>query len=121
MEEEKQHEQECMWKKIRNQPNFRNNFVRGVTTRSGRGTRGDGDSGGTNTPVQTHRSGPRNKLKSKHVHFWDEVDAAGNLVRPRDSPQPIQPEGQIQGWGVRNLHLVWPWRLESLFGSQIGG
>jgi hypothetical protein len=104
IKEEKDAEAQCMWIKVRNQPNYRNNFVRGVTTRSGkeldnesgldasrRGTEGDVDYGGTNTPLDTHSSGPRVESNGKHVHYWDGIDTAGNLIHPQSSPQVDQP------------------------------
>eukprot|EP00667_Euglena_gracilis_P000113 EG_transcript_113 len=82
--EEKEEEKQCLEIRIKNQPNLRNAWIRGVTTRSGknvtpeeekgectrRGTEGGVDPGGKDTPVDTHSQGPRKE--KKRVHFWDE-------------------------------------------------
>jgi hypothetical protein len=108
LREEKEEENSCMVIKIKNQPNGRNSWIRGVTTRSGkkvepkvveensgddaskRGTEGGGSLGGTETTEATHSQGPRDN-KGKKVVFWDGVDPLGNLVMPQNSPQTISP------------------------------
>ena len=102
--QEKEEEMHCLYIKVRNQPDPRNLFIRGVTTRSGkrveegqdasqRGTEGGGVLGGTNTPVDTHQPDPRNP-RAKHVSFHEGIDAAGNEMGPGKvtipSPMPTQ-------------------------------
>ena len=97
--EEKEDEGKCLWIKVKHQPNTRNNFVRGITTRSGkmvepdsmhdasrRGTESGVNPGGKETPVDTHSQRPRENGKKK-VTFWDGLDPAGNLItNPNSSP-----------------------------------
>jgi hypothetical protein len=100
-----------LWIKVKNQPNTRNVWIRGVITRSGkevapnfvddaskRGTEGVESPGGTNTTVDTHSQGPRDsKSKGKkgkeRVTFWDGVDPAGNLVTDPKLPSMELPKG----------------------------
>jgi len=93
--EEREGESQCTWVKIKNQPNVRNEWIRGVVTRSGRKledlgaheeTEGGDFLGGTNTTIETHSQGSGVKGKKK-VRFSEEVDAAGNLIVPLE-PEP---------------------------------
>ena len=105
--EEKREEAQCLWLKVKNQPNFRNNFIQGVTTRSGkkvqkeqgrpeRGNEGGRVSTGKNTVADTLPEGPRpEKVEEKPSHGG--LDAAGNEVGPMGpSPMPTS-SAQEQG------------------------
>jgi hypothetical protein len=103
--EEREGEATCTWIKVKNQPNERNNWIRGVVTRSGKKVEDKQDSAhedteggeslvGTNTTEETHSKGSGDKAKKK-VPFSEETDAAGNLIiplepKPKDHPRDNQ-------------------------------
>ena len=98
--EEREGELHCMWIKVKNQPNDRNNWIRGVVTRSGKkvedqdaheDTEGGDFLGGTNTPIGPHSQGSGDKGKKK-VRFSEDVDSAGNLIIPLEPTPTSHPK-----------------------------
>jgi hypothetical protein len=107
--QEKREEAQCMWLQVQEQPNPRNMYIRGVTTRSGktveerdsaekRGTEGGHVSGGIDTPQDTPSQGPR-KEKARIVPDREGTDATGAEEVGPEGPSPTltptsQPESE---------------------------
>jgi hypothetical protein len=114
--EEREDEKNCLLVKVKNQPNARNMWIRGVVTRSGkevapnfvddasgRGTESVESPGGINTTEDAHSQGPRefgSKKGKRRVTFWDGVDPAGNLVTNPKLPTNELPRGGTGGGGA---------------------
>ena len=99
---EKEEELQCLWVKVKNQPNARNNFVRGITTRSGkkvedgsdrsmRGTEEGRAPGGIDTTATPPPQGPRNP-RQNHVSWRDDTNAVSGEIGPGKAPQRDEPD-----------------------------
>ena len=106
---EKMDEAHCMWFQVKDQPDYRKMFIRGVVTRSGRkvedgsgmpggDTEGGLGPGGINTPEAPHSQGSRHsnhKKASNHGDAGTTGSEEGPVVGPTPHPLPsTQPVGK---------------------------
>ena len=105
IQREKEEEMDCLWLRVKDQPNSRNPYIRGIVTRSGKQTDGEGrpergaeggdDSVGKDTTVNHPSQGPMNK-KTGVVSGRKGTKATGKEVGPEGaSPNSIsEPQNQ---------------------------
>ena len=103
--QEKEEEMECMWLKVKNQPDPRNFFIRGIVTRSGKQLNGEGrpesgseggdDAVGKDTTGGHPTQGPRHG-ESKQVPNHGGTGAAGAEVGPGGASPRLTPSSQTQ-------------------------